>query len=382
MITAPATAPVVIERRDFDALLAALRQRGYRTVGPVRRDGTITYDEIATAADLPAGWTDVQEPGSFRLARRVDEALFAFRPGAASWKRYLFPPDHVLWRATREGRGFTLWAGHEPAPSFAFIGVRGCELAAIRIQDRVFLGGPYVDPEYRERRARAFLVAVACAEPGGTCFCASLGTGPAPGPGHDLALTELVGAGRHAFVVETGSERGAAVLEDVPHRPAEASDLDAARAALTGAAERMGRTLDTRGLPELLEARLEHPRWADAAERCLACGNCTLACPTCFCHTVEDATDLGSTSAERTRRWDSCFSAEFSYIHGGSVRPSRRARYRQWLTHKLSNWHRQFGTSGCVGCGRCITWCPARIDLTEEVTALRGTPEPIEGPRT
>jgi ferredoxin len=133
----------------------------------------------------------------------------------------------------------------------------------------------------------------------------------------------------------------------------------------------MGRAMETDGLPALLARNPEHPRWAQVAERCLTCGNCTLSCPTCFCHTVEDVADLAGTTAERVRRWDSCFTSEFSYIHGGSVRPSARSRYRQWLTHKLSAWHDQFGTSGCVGCGRCITWCPAKIDITEEVHAIR-----------
>jgi ferredoxin len=379
MTSAPAAAPVVLDRRDFDALLAALRQRGHEVVGPVRRDGVIAYDTIADASALPSGWTDVQEAGHYRLERRGDGALFGHRPGAGSWKRFLFPPDHVLWRATRDGRGFAMWAGEPAAPSYALLGVRACELAALHVHDRVFLGGPYADPEYRSRRERAFVVAAACTEPGGTCFCASMGTGPAPGPGHDLCLTERLHDGRHEFLVEIGSERGASVMEDVPHRPATDGEVAAARAAVEAARGRMGRFLDAGGLPELLEERLEHPRWADVAGRCLACGNCTLACPTCFCHTVEDVTDLGATSASRVRRWDSCFSAEFSYIHGGSVRPSTRARYRQWLTHKLGTWHRQFGTSGCVGCGRCVTWCPAGIDITEEVRALRGAPASGKG---
>jgi Fe-S-cluster-containing hydrogenase component 2 len=131
--------------------------------------------------------------------------------------------------------------------------------------------------------------------------------------------------------------------------------------------------MDVTGLPELLARNLEHPRWDDVASRCLACANCTMACPTCFCSTVEDTTDLTGDHAERWRSWDSCFTMDFSHVHGGSVRTSTRARYRQWLTHKLSTWHAQFGTSGCVGCGRCITWCPVAIDLTQEVAAIRGS---------
>ncbi|MBF0393567.1 MAG: 4Fe-4S dicluster domain-containing protein, partial [Alphaproteobacteria bacterium] len=119
----------------------------------------------------------------------------------------------------------------------------------------------------------------------------------------------------------------------------------------------------------------EHPRWDEVAKRCLTCGNCTMVCPTCFCTTVDDVTDLGGTRTERVRSWDSCFTLDFSYIHGGSVRNEGSSRYRQWITHKLSSWHDQFGSSGCVGCGRCITWCPVGIDITEEVGAIRASEE-------
>jgi ferredoxin len=137
------------------------------------------------------------------------------------------------------------------------------------------------------------------------------------------------------------------------------------------AAMHMGRHLETDGLPELLKDQLEHPQWDDIAKRCLACANCTMVCPTCFCSTVEDITDLTGEHAERWRRWDSCFSTDFTKIAGGNIRMSTKTRYRQWMTHKLSNWLDQFGTFGCVGCGRCITWCPAGIDITAEAAVMR-----------
>jgi sulfhydrogenase subunit beta (sulfur reductase) len=179
------------------------------------------------------------------------------------------------------------------------------------------------------------------------------------------------------------------VLADVASRPASDAEVADGARRVEAAADRMGRTLETRGLAEALLRSLDHPRWDAAAERCLACGNCTLACPTCFCTTVEDTTDLTGAFAERTRRWDSCFTLDLSYIHGGPVRPSLRSRYRQWATHKLATWAGQFGTAGCVGCGRCITWCPAAIDLTEEVAAIaaaatpaaRRAPRPAAKPR-
>jgi ferredoxin len=252
--------------------------------------------------------------------------------------------------------------------------VRACELNAIAIQDRVFLGGPYRDRNYGMRRAQVFIVAVDCGKAGGTCFCASMGTGPKVEAGFDLALTELCEAERHLFVIEIGSRDGAELIEALPHRPASEAEIAAAAVVVARTRGMMGRSLETEGLKELLQANPEHPRWDAVAERCLACGNCTMVCPTCFCTTVEDTTDLDGETAERVRRWDSCFTLDFSYLHGGSVRSSTRSRYRQWMTHKLAHWFDQFGTSGCVGCGRCITWCPVGIDITEEAAAIRAAP--------
>ena len=361
---------VVIDRRGFELLIAALQSRDYKVVAPTVRDGAIAYDEIGGVSDLPAGLTDEQEAGSYRLWCRDDDALFGYAVGPQSWKRYLFEPKTVVFRAQRVERvGFVRAGPSDAAPRYAFVGVRSCEIAAIGIQDRVFLGGSHADPHYRARRD-AFIVAVQCGEPGGTCFCASMRTGPRAEAGFDLALTEIVAGDRHEFVVEVGSSRGDDLLGQVPSRPADSSDLGAARAVTDSASERMGRRLDADGLPERLAAVLEHSHWDQVASRCLGCTSCTLVCPTCFCSRVSDTTDLKGREATRTRTWDSCFTLGHSYLHGGSVRSTIRDRYRQWLTHKLSTWVAQFGTSGCVGCGRCITWCPVGIDITVEVQAL------------
>jgi ferredoxin len=356
----------------LDALVAALRERGYCVVGPTRRDGAIVYDEIASAAELPAGWTETQEAGAYRLERRADEARFGYPVGPHSWKRWLLPPRVRLWQA-RRGNGGPPEVVEEPPPDrpLALLGVRPCDLHAIAIQDRVLLGGAHVERDYAGRRDGAFLVAVNCGTPGGTCFCVSMGTGPRAESGYDLVLTELL-EGEHRFVAEAGSERGAEVLDALGGAEVTAGD-DAASAQVTRDAEaRMGRTLEAADLRDLLARNRDHPRFAATADRCLTCGNCTLVCPTCFCTSVDDVNVLSAeATAERWRRWDSCFGVDYSYIHGGSVRPSSRARYRQWLTHKFGTWHDQFGSSGCVGCGRCITWCPVGIDVTEELTAIR-----------
>lgn len=362
---------VVIERAHLERLFDALRQRGYQIVGPTVRDEAIIYDLLRSAEDLPIGWTDEQEGGYYRLKRRNDAAVFGYAVGPHSWKKFVHPPALRLWRAERTDGRFRIIEETEMLPPFAFIGVRSCELHALAIQDRVFLEGAYVDPVYKARRSGAFIVAVNCGQAGGTCFCASMNTGPRVTFGFDLALTELLDAERHDFVVDVGTERGAELLGDVPYRAASDAERAAVDDLVAHTAAHMGRTMETAEIRELLYRHYEHPRWDDVARRCLTCGNCTMVCPTCFCTTVEDVTDLRGQRAERWRRWDSCFTLDFTYLAGGRVRASAKARYRQWMTHKLATWIDQFGTSGCVGCGRCITWCPVAIDITEEVRAIR-----------
>jgi ferredoxin len=369
----PSGPPAVIERDSLDALFDALRRRGYTVIAPTVRSDALVYDAVQTAAELPAGWVDVQEGGTFRLHRNGDGALFAHTVGHDSLKRFLFPPAVAVWRARRGADGALEIEAPAPAPRYAFIGPRSCDLHAVAIQDRVFLGDRFVEPDYAARRAEAFFVAVNCGRAGGTCFCASMNTGPRVTDGYDLALTELLDDDGHRFVVEVGSERGGEVLTEVEHRAPTPAEMGVPDAAAARAAASMGRTLDTDDIRDLLQANAEHPRWEEVADRCLSCGNCTMVCPTCFCSTVEDTTDLAGDEAGHTRLWDSCFTLEHSYVHGGSVRRSGSSRYRQWMTHKLSTWIDQFGTSGCVGCGRCITWCPVAIDITEEVAAIRAT---------
>lgn len=362
---------VTFERQQFDQLLQALAGRGYQVIGPRVREGAIVYDHLTSANELPVGWTDEQDGGKYRLKRRADEALFGYVVGPHSWKRYLHPPVQRLWQAQREKSGFRIVPETHLPPKYAFLGVRSCELHAIAIQDKVFLGGQYTDPIYNSRREDLFLVAVNCGQAGGTCFCVSMNTGPKADSGFDLALTEVLQNARHYFVVEVGTDRGAALLSEVPHRRAADSETQAAARISAATSASMGRKMDTVDIRELLYRNSENPRWDHVASRCMTCANCTMVCPTCFCTTVEEVTDLTGEHAERWRKWDSCFTMDFSYLHGGSVRATPKARYRQWLTHKLAAWMDQFGSSGCVGCGRCITWCPVGIDITEEVRAIR-----------
>ncbi len=365
--------PTVFDVTGLDALLARLRTDGFRVVGPVVRDGAIVYGDVTGVEDLPRGWGDDQEAGTYRLRRRSDDALFGYAVGPHSWKQFLFPSVTTLWRAQRTDDGFAVEQPPLPDERIAFLGVRACELHAIAVQDRVFVHSAHPDPQYVARRSSIFIVSVQCGAPAATCFCPSTRTGPGvePTDGADIVLTELLDEDGHRFVARADTERGTDVLAAVAATMATPDDVAAADAVVANTEAHITRELVVRdvALRDLLADTLEHPSWDDVAQRCLSCTNCTLVCPTCFCAEVDDVTTLDGEAA-RVRRWGSCYTSRHSFLHGGVVHDSIKSRYRQWLTHKVGTWWDQFGTSGCVGCGRCITWCPVGIDLTAQIRAL------------
>jgi ferredoxin len=367
--TTDAGGALVIDVTALGDLHAALERAGYQVIGPTVREGAIVLTELSSADELPFGWGVELSPGGYRITPRDDRAAFAHSAGPGSWKQYLHPQREKLWSVRSADAEFEPTLAGDQRP-MAFIGVRPCDLRAIAIQDQVLGRGDHAGSRYAARRSSVFIVAVNCTEPGETCFCASMGTGPQAGPGYDIALTEIAGGGGHRFVIDVGSQAGADLVASLPAAPADEAITGLARSAVADAADRMGRSMPANELHDLMAGAHSAARWDDVAARCLTCGNCTMACPTCFCTTVEDVTDLSGEHAERWQLWDSCFSLDFSYLPGGPVRASGQSRYRQWLTHKLGTWHDQFGSSGCVGCGRCIVWCPVGIDLTEEVAAL------------
>jgi ferredoxin len=327
---------------------------------------------------------DEQEAGKYRLRESDPKTYFDCVAGPTSWKACFFPPCETVLEARQQETGWTIATPQEPVEPLALVGIRACDLQALRVLDRVMLEGPYVDAGYAKRRESLFVVGVNCRRAAPTCFCHSTKSGPALAPGFDLGLTEL----RDFFVVEIGTERGGDVILAARWTPCSLDDIHTARNLPTKLAEQMqrrgksatqfvpdqpaGRHLDMHELSRFLLDNLEHPRWEEVARRCLACGNCTLVCPTCFCSSVDEVSDLTGTHTRRERSWSSCFNHEHSYMNSGTVRRTVSARYRQWLVHKLATWQEQFGVGGCVGCGRCIVWCPVGIDLTAEVAAMRG----------
>lgn len=360
------TSPGYLPRAELQTLLDVLEQRGYRCIGPRVRDGAIVYEDLTVAEALPRGVRQTQAPGSYRLQEHDDARCFAWANGPQALKPHLFATREVLWQVTRDDAGRLHFESHVPTPQpLAVLGVRACDLAALAIHDAHFLQRAQ-DAFYAARRADLFLIAVHCTHPAGTCFCASTGDGPRAVQGFDLALGEL----DEGFVVEAGSGAGEQVLGQLPLQPLPSGAQDEIDRAMERAAASQSRALPQVDLSRRLFANLEHPRWQDVAGRCLSCGNCTSVCPTCFCHREFDEAALSGKGSEHLRDWDSCFTAGHSFLAGRPLRSDTRLRYRQWLTHKHGSWHQQYGRSGCVGCGRCITWCPTGIDIVEELWAI------------
>jgi sulfhydrogenase subunit beta (sulfur reductase) len=365
-------AAITMQPAALQGILNSLKEAGYIIIAPQVRASAIVLDELTSLDALPWGWRDRQAAGSYTIARSGSGGLFQYTCGPHSWKRYLYPPQRRLFSVGFKDSDIQLERTDQPVPAYAFVGIRPCDLKAQALLDRVLAAPPYSDPYYRAVRRNLFIIAVNCLEPGGTCFCSAVGAGPRAETGYDIVLDEICDPDRHILIAEPGSRNGADLLATADCIPASAADTELVRNMSAAAARKMNAIGNLSHAAELFDTRFDHPHWQTLETRCLACGNCTLVCPTCFCHTITEAEYLEDGHAERHLAWDSCFNKAFSYIHGGSIRTGIASRYRQWLCHKLATWQQQFGTPGCVGCGRCRTWCPAGIDLVEEAGVLMG----------
>jgi len=361
--------PRFLPREQLQTLIDRLRAEHGRCVGPVAEGGAIVYREITQATELPVGWHDRQGPGSYRLLQGEGPRCFAWANGPRALKPLLLPPEAPMWQVARDADGRLHFATAKTrAEPLAVLGVRACDLAALDLFDRHFLREP-ADTDYRARREALFLVAMHCSHPAATCFCADTGDGPECQSGFDLALHEL----DDGFVVQAGSAAGQHLMQTLALPSASTEQCQAAHRE-----REVARAAQHRQLPPDLTGRLlalaEDARWQDLEGRCLACGNCTAVCPTCFCHRHEERPALAADTSAHWRLWDSCFADGHSLLHGRPLRTQVAMRYRQWLTHKLDTWVAQYGRSGCVGCGRCISWCPVGIDLVSEATTLMEPP--------
>lgn len=359
---------------QLQALIDILKQAHYAVIGPQVKEGAITYASLEEVSQLPWGIRDHQEPGRYHLEKIKEHEAFSWANGPQALKPLLFKASETVWKVLRDNEGKLVFSPtlNEEQP-IAVLGVRACDLAALAIQDKVFMGGEHIDTRYAQRRKNLFIIAVICTYSSNNCFCVSAGTGPRAESGYDVKMTEIP----EGFVVSTGSDKGRTIINSLKLKIASSQDNETAKKRVDQASNTQTKKIpfnNSKELRDVLFNNLDHERWKEVAERCLSCGNCTQVCPTCFCHKETEEPSLDGSCSEHLRAWDSCFTAGHSYIGGHPIRDDTQKRYRQWLTHKVGSWHDQFGSSGCVGCGRCISWCPVGIDITEELVAITGEP--------
>jgi sulfhydrogenase subunit beta (sulfur reductase) len=360
----------LLHASDLSTLFLFFDKKGYHQIGPVLRDGALMLEELKEFSEIATNIGEEISKAHYRIKKLENGSFFQNTLGPQSFKRFLYPPKRQLWSATKGEGSFKISPHKQPPPKMVFWGIRSCDLHAIHILDRIFLRDNYTNDWYRQARENLITVAINCTHPNSTCFCTSSGTGPSPEEGFDYLLTEVFENDQHYFVTQTGNQDAENVLGGLGLPHAKKPSLELADALIDQAKKSMSIRFDPAETAKAIRENPEHRHWEEVAKKCMSCANCTLVCPTCFCSTTEDITDLTGNHTERWLRWDSCFAGDYSYIHGGNTRPSIKSRYRQWMSHKLSNWYEQFGSSGCVGCGRCIAWCPVGIDLIEEAQQL------------
>jgi ferredoxin len=315
--------------------------------------------------------------------KKIDgpERLFLeYRSTMLSPRRFIYPPSRTLVTIERD-LNRCVGASADDAARPLLFAVHPCDMQAISVLDGVLLGD-YRDPHYEKMRKAAVTVVLNCAKACEKGFCASMGSGPflKLREGYDIELTRLRSddGGEGGYLVEHGSRRGKMLVERGSRMKKADKKAFAEKVRLEAEASRsFVRRLDTDGLVDALGRNLDHPVYRRTAEeKCLGCTNCTMVCPTCYCYNVSDETSLDLKRTVRKRQWDSCQELNFARVHGGNFRSSREARLRQFVTHKLCTWVEQYGCFGCVGCGRCMTWCPTGIDLAEMAGEVRRDDKP------
>ncbi len=353
-----------LTKDNLQALLDALTANKFKCVGPQVRDGSIIYAPLNDAKKLPWGVADIQDLGDYQLTKGDPDFAFAWTNGLSSIKTFLFKPQETVWQVKRDDAGKLVFEPVNEIESIALIGVRPCDVAAMLIQDKVFLEGEHKDCRYQARKSALFTVVMNCTKSSANCFCIAAGNSPKAEKGFDLAMTEL----SDGFIIQAGSDQGVKLVDQLDLSEATQEQLTKADSKIEFAKNSQQKTIpNMQSLANKTTVAADDPSWNEVSEQCISCGSCTQVCPTCFCHKEMDLPLMSEEGNEHIRSWDSCFSDDHGYTHGHIFRQGTKKHYQQWLNHKFIYWHEQFGTSGCVGCGRCMTWCPAKIDITKVV---------------
>ncbi len=333
------TSDLIVSKDNFFAWLDSLRDQ-FTLIGPVTDDGQTEFRRIDSVRQLDMAYQSTM-----------------LSPG----KVYLYKPREELFRFSLDG-DLEIREPRADDERRVIIGLHSCDTKAVLYLDKTFLGA-FHDPRYEARRNNTVIIELNCETAGKNCFCSSMGTGPYlhAETGYDMQLTDF--GSEYLVELKTDRARSMFTVDDV--RPAGRDEFVTKQEKEQRVSATFTKRIDTKGLDVLLRKNSQHRVWRITAEEaCLSCSNCVMVCPTCFCYDITDEVSMDRKSARRLRQWDACQDAHFAEVHGGNFRGRRTARLRQFVTHKLAQTN-QYGVYATVGCGRCITWCPTGIDLTE-----------------
>lgn len=354
-VKSPVSMPVAAVGEFINRLLLH-----YPVVAPVNKGKEFVFASLASGEELAIGYQPTILPPKKVLQQPV-ETIFSFEKQNVQQTGGTCTSLHgekICYTDRESDKGKKV-----------LFGVRPCDVHSFFVLDEVFCG-EMADPLYCESRNRTVVIAENCVTPCRSGFCYYQQTGPGLAKGYDLLLTKL----GENYLVEVGSATGAELLAEIAMGEEAAPGMVAEKEdRLADASRKLPYHILTRNLSELLEEKTDHPVWEELRSRCLGCGTCTMVCPTCFCYNMYDKLDLNLTSGVRQREWDSCKLLEYSQVAlGHNFRKGREARAQWRIYHKLLYQQRQFGKTGCVGCGRCIQACVVKIDLTAVAAALGG----------
>jgi len=357
----------LIFAEELTQIVAVLMAEGYTVIGPKDKKLALNLEKLSSPDELALGFVSEEKEGYYRLKPAKTLAIDAAKP-MNSPKYYTEKANQLLYTASQVNNQWEFkTAVVEPEP-IAFFGLNACDVASLYILDLTFKQ-EFKDPVYeKNRQAVQFVVGVNCTHPGNNCFCSTYNTGPRLTYPYDLGLTCL----GETYLVEAGSQKGKEVLAKLKSEPASQAHLQQKETLLEKAKKQMSKAFNLKKACQVLADNYEHPYWDEPSERCLSCANCINVCPTCYCYQIYRRANLSADEVAVFRSLDACHHLEFAAVHGGNFRPRRVDRLRHWVNHKIFWTIEQYGVPGCVGCGRCITWCPTAIDITEPVFRLGG----------
>lgn len=253
------------------------------------------------------------------------------------------------------------------------IGVKNCDLSALRIHDHVFLKSEPVDPYYAEAREKTIIVSCDCSEPCDVCFCTAVDEQPYAAGGFDINLSPTP----YGFVVETGSERGETLLQVgkqflEPIRDDILKERDKNREQMSKRVAAQNGLKTGSDLQKAIQESAESDLWDRFAENCVECGACNFVCCTCHCFLLADGMSKDKVPA-RVKQWDSCLYKNFARVAGGANPRSHRAeRLYNRFDKKFNFFPQVLDTYACGGCGRCIGACAGKIDVRDVLKEALG----------